>query len=655
MDWLEIVPMSETGLPGPPARTGALALEVKRRPAPLRDPRGLPGTIDLGITEIEGLLRVWAIPEGAKAHPVTGNVLDEIGPVRYGGPRYGNSRVFNPIWDGKSVQLFAARNEIVGFSVVVEPDAERLSGVEVAVSPEFHSAGGAAVDMRPSLFRAWYVRDGDWMPEVAVPLKGTISIPDGDNAVPGQRNQAIAIDLLVPKSIGPGAYTGRVTVKANGRSLFVPVKVSVNGLTLPDKLSFDVSLNAYGTVGHHFGIDDRTPEYRALEREYHRVAHAHRATLAVVGYSHGGRVSTNYAPAVARENGALHVADWSSWDAQFGPYLDGSAFADLPRAGVPVSHFYLPFHEAWPADIRQGYRYNPGTRDYPEMIVEHALSAPRIEQAMDARYRGDFVSVMQDADRHFRERGWTRTDLQFYLNNKNYYKDPKQGGEGTSWWLLDEPNYRDDWLALAYFGRLHREATGGKGPISFREDVSRPEWQRDYLDRLIDLMVVGGAFFQKQPMLRELQRQQGVRYWTYGTANDVRASNLEMEGWAVRAWLFGADGIVPWNSVGGDENYVKPDATALLLPGKRFGITGPVASLRLKALRRAQQDMEYLVLLAKAKGWDRDQVAASLAVASKLASTFRQSSADDAGALRFDALGPDDFNAMRRAIAAASR
>ena len=95
-----------------------------------------------------------------------------------------------------------------------------------------------------------------------------------------------------------------------------------------------------------------------------------------------------------------------------------------------------------------------------------------------------------------------------------------------------------------------------------------------------------------------------MTFWNYGTANPVRRSNTEAEAWAVRAWLAGADAIVPWQSIGTDGNYTRPDETALLLPRKRFGIFGPVASLRLKALRRAQQDVEYLVLLSKAKGWD---------------------------------------------------
>ena len=47
--------------------------------------------------------------------------------------------------------------------------------------------------------------------------------------------------------------------------------------------------------------------------------------------------------------------DWSKWDRRFGPLLDGSAFADLPRKSVPVECFYLPLHENWPGPMEGNY------------------------------------------------------------------------------------------------------------------------------------------------------------------------------------------------------------------------------------------------------------------------------------------------------------
>src|SRR5205085_1051059 len=164
------------------------------------------------------------------------------------------------------------------------------------------------------------------------------------------------------------------------------------------------------------------------------------------------------------------------------------------------------------------------------------------------------------------------------------------------------------WLALKFFGSLFKigiqsEIHGNKPKLIFRADVSRPQWQRNWLDGLVDLMCVSGEFFAKNERCMQMKWEHGIRFWHYGTGNEIRESNLTEEAWALKAYLAGANGIVPWNSLGGDDAFIKPTPTALLYPGGRFGIAGPLASLRLKALRRGQQDVEYLNLLARKKGW----------------------------------------------------
>src|SRR5262249_55746566 len=156
-----------------------------------------------------------------------------------------------------------------------------------------------------------------------------------------------------------------------------------------------------------------------------------------------------------------------------------------------------------------------------------------------------------------------------------------------------------------FFGRLFKEGlrqagAGSRAPqMVFRCDVSRPQWQRNWLSGLANLMCVASEFFRKNDRCLEQKRTEGVTFWHYATANDVRASNLAGEAWALTAYLAGADGILPWQTVEGDRAFEIATPTALLYPGQRFGNVGPLASLRLKALRRGQQDVEYLALLAK--------------------------------------------------------
>ncbi len=109
-----------------------------------------------------------------------------------------------------------------------------------------------------------------------------------------------------------------------------------------------------------------------------------------------------------------------------------------------------------------------------------------------------------------------------------------------------------------------------------------------------------------------MQRRWGVKFWDYGSPNRVGESNLAAVTWALRAYLAGADGLLPWNVIGGDDAYTTPTDTALLVPGDRFGVKGPIVSLRAKAFRRGQEDVELLAGLARRKGWNRAQVAEAL-------------------------------------------
>lgn len=653
---LELTPIGVDGRRGRTISVKGMASAAVAKPSPftrIPAPPYQPGTIG------DERVRVSAYPDTEKANPISSQLLDAAGPAGYGSPGAGAGAP-NAVWDGRAVRLSAARNEFVAFHLLIEAVSPPLRGVAVLPGTRFLPAasGKSALpwEVGMALYRDWYVRDRDWFPEVCVPLTGPLDIPASDNGVLGQRNQSVLVELLTPRDAVPGLYRGLVQVAVGGRkALAIPVLLEINALALPDRLGFDVSLNTYGTMGGPFGLDDRTPEYRALEREYHRMAHRHRTTLALLGYSHTGSTSTHYAPPLEAQGASLRVRDWSDFDTQFGPYLDGSAFQDMPRKGVPITHFYLPFHEAWPVDIRNHYSYQQTVTEYPALITEHAMTAPPIEQAASASLRTQFTDVTKQFADHIRSKGWSDTDFQFYQNDKYYYKDPKTGGRGTSWWLLDEPNHRDDWLALAFFARLWKIGIGSGAGARFvhREDISRPQWQRDYLDGLVDLMVVSGEIYTKQPLMRRYRERLGVRLWNYGAANAVNRPNTDMQAWAVRAWLAGADAIVPWQSVGADENYARPDETALLLPGVRFGISGPVASLRLKALRRAQQDVEYLRLLCDAKHWSRDQAAAAVAGLLKIDVSFQQETPDDAGRYRFGPIRAADFSEMRRSIAAA--
>jgi len=121
---------------------------------------------------------------------------------------------------------------------------------------------------------------------------------------------------------------------------------------------------------------------------YRRLAHRHRVVLNKVPYSHRGTVQDGCAP---KWDGKR--LDFKAWDARFGPYFDGSAFADLPRKGVPLERFYLSLFENWPTPMEGNYN-----GDY------------WADRAFPARYRAAIVEAGK-------EHGLTQVGSRAYATN----------------------------------------------------------------------------------------------------------------------------------------------------------------------------------------------------------------------------------------------
>jgi hypothetical protein len=349
-----------------------------------------------------------------------------------------------------------------------------------------------------------------------------------------------------------------------------------------------------------------------------------------VPYSQSGNVHAGCAPAW---DGKL--LDWTAWDRRFGPLLDGSAFADLPRKGVPLDIFYLPIHENWPTPI--------------EGNCNGDFWADR---AFAPQYRQTFVNVSRQFAEHCNQRGWHDTCFHFFLNGKVDFK--KNGwSRGTSPWLLDEPaNFQDYW-ALRYFGAAFHEgahAANGKAKMMFRCDISRPQWQRTALDGLLDYNVVSGGFRQYPRIVLDRKEAEGQVLIEYGGANALTEPNTQALGWSIDAWSLGTDGVLPWQVLGRDTSWQKADEQALFYPGKPAGEPGPVPSVRLKAYRRGQQDVEYLVLLAQQLKEPRWAVGQAVRQALKLGGIRKGTGftgGEDAGTLHFGQLKVQDVWALR--------
>ena len=619
---VEVRAVGETGAVSSAASAVGRASSALSAPPPLPASPFMP-TPGTGLT-FSGPLRVWAYPEVTKVDPVTGDATFE--PVR-------DLRTANAVWDGSrgAVRLAAARGEIAAFQLALETDAP-VRDVRLDVT-DFSSGTGAIPRRAVRLFRVWYVKAGaEWQQEYAIPLAGGIEIPAPDNAVPGQRVQGVYVDIAVPQGAVAGTYRGQVAIaRPNRDPIPIEVELVVYPVSIPEALSFNPELNCYAPPGGMVGS-----EYFYAA---HRLAHYHRCTINTVPYSQGGNMTPGYAPQLSGAGDQVHVSDWSEFDRFVGPLLDGSAFADNPRASVPVKTFYLPLFEHWPLSLWEYYPFHGSPRD-ENVMVRHIFEAPPIERAFPAPYRTGFTRVVRDVVSHAEERAWGATDFQMYLNNKYSW--------GGTYWTLDEPMGRDDWQAIRFWAQLFEDGTAGarRTHFRFRGDVSRPWWQYDQLDGLMDTIHYNNEIFDLSNFARVYNRRIPDPH-VYGVCNDISAANHQSALWCLKAYALGLNGVLPWQSLGEAESLRKAEATALIAPGTLAGYDGPVASLRVFALRRGAQDVELLRLLAEKEGYFADQMSALIAQKVDLGSQFRQRYSDEAAGLSFGEVSAQAFAELK--------
>jgi hypothetical protein len=614
-----------------------------RRPRELPRPVSAsapPRTLPPNALPRLGSVEVAVLDELDKIYPVTGELIPNE-PDGY--------LASNHLWDAAAprIALQGARNEYVAFQVLLRGD---LAGGVIQPELNFDDQAGKGVKVEFGSYHPVTSQRGP-LPDPIVPL-GDLQL----SPAPGAKNQSLHVEIYIPHDLAAGQHAGTLTLAVRGGSrpaiLWLPVTLDVWDFTLPDHLSFLPEMNCYGLPDN--------------ERDYYRLAHRHRTVLNRVPYNQNGRMQDGCAP---RWDNLRLSLDWSDWDRRFGPLLDGSAFADLPRRGIPVDCFYLPLHENWPSPMEGNYN-----GDY------------WADRAFPDAYRQAFVSAARQFATHIGTRGWTETLFQCFLNNKNNFK-ARGWSRGSSPWLLDEPaNFQDYW-ALRYFARAFHEginqaavndmgSPSGAAPararalshsataprLVFRADISRPQWRRDSLDGLLDYHVVGSAMRNYLFLVTERKRAFGEIVVEYGSTNPVEASNLQPVGWCLEVWALGGDGVIPWQTVGTSESWESADELALLYPAQaraapsRKSAGVPIPSIRLKAYRRGQQDVEYLTLWSSLYKEPRWAVGSQVRQALELAGARHGTGitdAEDAGRADYARLHSRDIWALRAAIGAA--
>ncbi len=526
----------------------------------------------------------------------------------------------NPVFDGECIRLTAARGEVVGFQALLKGRGR--------VRVQCRLAG-----LRVDLYRAAYVKAG--AREIPDPL-----LPCGEVELSPRRAAPVIADVFVPFDFQPRRVRGEFTV-SDGRR--VPIELTVRRFALPRRAAFLCEMNSYG-------LPERMSAFYRLQR----IAYDHRAHVNILYYNHrtaaagarkcvldkvldfspnapGRRMNEKRFNAIAP--GAV-TTWWNDFIAAFGPYLSGRCFADGWRGPVPAPGFYLMFHESWPLNMRPFFNGDP---DAYEAFKAHP------------EYAQTFVNLVKDFIRVARREGWTDAGFQIYFNNKGKLSDPRRAP-----WVLDEPSSYWDYRALRFYAELVKRARGRHCPIhlDFRIDISRPQFDRGQLWGAADLWVVNTKAMRRyRRIVWDRMERTGERIWLYAAANPVARSNRETHAWALEAYRLGACGVVPWQTIDRTGRALRrADTLGLFIFADRRGRV-IYHSMRLKAFRRAEQDVEYLNLLRRRLKLTRAQTAAFIRHYLRLRGRMIQRYAGDAGESQYGALSPFAFYRLREAAA----
>jgi hypothetical protein len=475
---------------------------------------------------------------------------------------------------GGSVCLTAPRNGYASFRILI------------AGSGSYTLTVSDTGPVQADLFKAWYHRvqgdDGEaaYLPDALVPVDShdRFALPDPDNAVPGQTHQEFWVDLFVPADTEPATVDFSISVSAAGTETALSVALTVLPALVPEKPSLFIDHNSYGTawLARLYSVNQDEPAAVIdLLHNYYRLVREHRGLFHNLGQSHSGSVPALYAPGVRGRARDLTLVDWELYDRHLGPLLDGSAFASPAPGAPPVRRSPRPLESV----------YAPFTPNWPASYVHWAERGYEVELS-----RG-----LRQFDDHLAQRGWLSTRMEFFFNHKKRYR----------WyaWDGDEVKYPEDFPVHDEFSRIFHAATAdSRAPWLYRFDAS---WQMEaqfkrYAGRR-NFWVLGGMHRWFPAGVQEAL-DRGEIVWWYGGLPPLQESSTAILDRVYETWARGLEGFCLWLTTGPDEDPwfdCRGNATANLYPGERFGIPGPIPSIRLKVQRNGIQDID---LASQAQG-----------------------------------------------------
>lgn len=471
------------------------------------------------------------------------------------------------------LRLKAALNETIGIQVGLHATTPPAGPFTITVSDLVGPAGRLSASSAVSIYRVHYTRIDQfrsWYPDhtgkPAIPTLFPDALVPWDATRGGgpvllaePRNEIIWVDVQVPPTIAPGEYRGRLEI-ASGvlprPALTCQIQLDVLPVALPGRRSLPVICR----------IDPRDllttvlrwPQMPAEDLRLIRGLPSHLAAVRLVDetmrlfHDHGTNpVLWGSFPKFTPVGDRAVQVQWEEYDQLVSGWLDGSAFADLVRC------------EAWPI---------PATLDYPSAERNGGLDSPAYGRLLAA--------YLAECRRHSAERGWL--DRAFL---RIAPPEPLTSSAVEHVRRLGTI-VRQSETRLLLIAHLPAQSLRGLG------------WSEAPAIDLPDVSIWAPPAMWYEPAAMEQQRKLGRQTWfmpdfpPYSGALAVESLATDARALAWQAYRYGATAL--WIEHATESGPTAP----LVYPASEYGLRDrPVASLRLKRLRRGLQDYELLRLL----------------------------------------------------------
>jgi len=554
------------------------------------------------------LLSVNVFDEYVGINPVSGTVYSRIGGAGANPP--GRESY---IWDSssRSIHLAGARNETVACILQIGSTRSDFPSVRLTAE-DFTSPDGKFPGSIAKFYRVACQRgsSSDWLGDALVPIVGYFDIPWEKSGGVKQSFQPVYFEIDIPDNAHPGLYKSAVVVEAGGQKTALEVQLNVLSPVLPETESFAIELLAESTMVRLYGENPSdTVSSFPIERAYHRLAREHHCSFVQIPCSRDGECAEPFGPRLSRKSGDVQVASWVAWDERFSELMDGSAFVSDGERKRPIPYCILPLSANWPMLLHDGYlgrKWNGrGIRSGTLVFVGPST---QLQDCFSGDYWSSFSDVTRNFAAHFTKNDWDSTVAHIWLNGVPSHV----AGELSLPWSLGNPRFRDDFLALQAYARriaVDSASVWRPGASRFRVNIASAVNLQKYGRGFFDLLCVSDQDAHGWSALRSRVADSGETLWFQIDELPSGNSCLSAAALAVTSFLEGADGFSIRKTTGSVDDWRRLTPESVLYCGAYLDQTKPFSSLRLKALRRAEQDIEWLRMLQSETGWSREQLA----------------------------------------------